>query len=268
MTKTSRFKRIIQKLRYKYRLAVTNENTFEEHFSFRLSRLNLFVAIALLSAVMIAITVFVIAFTPLREYIPGYGNVKEKELLYSLSIQADSLQEVVNARDEYFKNLYLLMLGIDSAMLYEPIDNSVNTPKVGNSESKIQTGSKENQSAWYISPVRGKVINGYNIGSKHCGIDIAGEKNAVIQSIADGIVVISQWTLDEGYVIAIQHSNNVISVYKHNAALLRQEGSRVETGEEIAIIGNTGENSSGPHLHFELWMNGAPVNPSSYILFE
>lgn len=258
----------MQKLRYKYRLAVTNESTFEEHFSFRLSRLNLFVALALLSAIMIAITVFVIAFTPLREYIPGYGNVKEKELLYKLSIQADSLQEVVNARDEYFKNLYLLMLGIDSAMLYEPIDNSAEAQQITKTSAQSRVIADNPQSAWYITPVRGKVINGYNLGAKHCGIDVAGEKNAVIQSIADGVVIISQWTLEGGYVVAIQHSNNVISVYKHNAALLRQEGSRVEAGEEIAIIGNTGENSSGPHLHFELWIDGAPVNPTSYILFE
>jgi murein DD-endopeptidase MepM/ murein hydrolase activator NlpD len=122
-------------------------------------------------------------------------------------------------------------------------------------------------SFFYFTPLKGIVINGFDAAKQHYGVDVAGKKDDIIKSVLDGTVIFSNWTLETGYIIGIQHQHNLISVYKHNSALLKKLGDYVKAGDPIAFIGNSGELSSGPHMHFELWYNGNPVNPKDYIPF-
>lgn len=262
MNEDSRFKRFFGKLKYKYRLIIMNESTFEERFAIRLSRLNVFIAISLSMLALIILSFFLIAYTPLREYIPGYGNVEERQTLYELSLKTDSLEKELQAREVYFNSFFKLLLNLDSTML---IDNF----SAYNTEESSQEFSSGNFSGKFLlAPLKGKVINKYQAERHHYGVDISGEKDSFIHSISDGIVVFSDWSLDGGKTIVIQHSTNIISVYKHNSVLLKHQGESVSTGEPIALIGNTGEETSGPHLHFELWIDQQPIDPENHILFN
>jgi len=255
-------KRFLGKMRYKFRLIVMNESTYEERFAMRLSRLSVFTVITLTLLAVIVLSYFLIAFTPLREYIPGYGNVEERQTLYDLSLKTDSLEKELQARDVYFNAFFSMLLNLDSAML---IDNySAYSNSGTNTEFETNNGS----GGFLLPPLKGNITNPYNAGTQHFGIDISGEKDSFIHSVADGTVVFSDWTLDGGKTIVIQHSSSMISVYKHNSILLKKQGETVAAGEPVALIGNTGEETNGPHLHFELWIDQIPVNPENHISFE
>lgn len=291
-------KKWLIKLKNKYRLVIMNDDTFEEKLSFRLSRLNVFVAIGATAIFLVFATTYIIAFTPLREYIPGYTNLKLNKESYNNLLKIDSLENEVRSRELYFKNLRLILSGqaiIDSVAPYskdtskkysnitiiKSKEDSILRKQIEN-ENKYDLSSQDltiennNQAQninasisgfFYFTPLKGIVINGFDASKNHYGIDIAGKKNDVIKSVLNGTVVFSNWTLETGYIIGIQHQHNLISVYKHNSALLKKTGDYVKAGDAIAFIGNSGELSSGPHLHFELWYNGGPVNPKDYITF-
>jgi murein DD-endopeptidase MepM/ murein hydrolase activator NlpD len=291
-------KKWLIKLKNKYRLVIMNDDTFEEKLSFRLSRLNVFVAIGATAIFLVFATTYIIAFTPLREYIPGYTNLKLNKESYNNLLKIDSLENEVRSRELYFKNLRLILSGqaiIDSVTPYskdtskkynnitiiKSKEDSILRKQIEN-ENKYDLSSQDltvennNQTQninasisgfFYFTPLKGIVINGFDASKNHYGIDIAGKKNDVIKSVLNGTVVFSNWTLETGYIIGIQHQHNLISVYKHNSALLKKTGDYVKAGDAIAFIGNSGELSSGPHLHFELWYNGSPVNPKDYITF-
>lgn len=291
-------KKWLIKLKNKYRLVIMNDDTFEEKLSFRLSRLNVFVAIGATAIFLVFATTYIIAFTPLREYIPGYTNLKLNKESYNNLLKIDSLENEVRSRELYFKNLKLILSGqaiIDSVAPYskdtskkysnitiiKSKEDSILRKQIEN-ENKYDLSSQDltiennNQAQninasisgfFYFTPLKGIVINGFDASKNHYGIDIAGKKNDVIKSVLNGTVVFSNWTLETGYIIGIQHQHNLISVYKHNSALLKKTGDYVKAGDAIAFIGNSGELSSGPHLHFELWYNGGPVNPKDYITF-
>jgi len=292
-------KKLIHKLRNKYRLVILNAETFEEKFSLKLSPMNVFVITGSASILLIFLTTYLIAFTPLREYIPGYPSSQMKNNLYKLVAKADSLEKTVNDKDVYINNIRSIIMGHDVAAIeeepqpetpdvshgnisfakskadsalraeIESIDNfSVNFLPVENSGQKHYSRSTANvRDFFFFTPLKGLITNHFNPIIKHYGIDIVAKKNEAIKSTMDGTVIFSSWTLETGYVIAVQHQHNIISVYKHNSALLKGQGSYVKAGDPIAIIGESGELSSGPHLHFELWFNGSPVNPADYIVF-
>lgn len=262
MVKESRIKRFFGKMRYKYRLIIMNENTYEERFAMRLSRLNVFTVISVTFLVVIVISFFIIAYTPLREYIPGYGNVEERKTLYELSLKTDSLEKELQARNVYFQAFYSMLLNLDSAMLVD------NYSAYSNSGVNADFNTEGGSAGFLLPPLKGNIVNKFNSATKHFGVDISGEKDSFIHSVADGLVIFSDWTLDGGKTIVIQHSSNIISVYKHNSVLLKEQGESVAAGEPIALIGNTGEETSGPHLHFELWIDQVPVNPENHISFE
>ncbi len=284
------------KLKNKYRLVVMNDDTFEEKLSFRLSRLNVFVALGTLSIVLVFLTTYIIAFTPLREYIPGYTNLKLTKESYNNALRLDSMQAIAKSQELYLYNLKLLL---DGKMIIDKVQQPRDTTKKYN--NIVLTKSKEDSilrrevekrdkydlasqdlmiqtdeqakvnssinSYLYFTPLKGVVLNGFDIGKKHYGIDIAGKKDDVVKAVLDGTVIFSNWTLETGYIIGIQHQHNLLSVYKHNSALLKKTGDYVKAGEAVSYVGNSGEQSSGPHLHFELWYNGSPVNPRDYISF-
>jgi len=266
-----------------------NDETFEEKVSVTLSPLNVFVFAGTIIISLITFTIYIIAFTPLREYIPGYADVNMQRKLLTLTFRTDSLLKTLETRDLYLDNLKKVIDGevsADSVMEGKPVISRYDTiqiPPASSADSALRnqiesqdrfsltsgaTSSGSSISSFYFfTPVKGTLTSFFNLATKHYGIDIVASPNEVIKTTLDGTVVISDWTSETGYVIAVQHSNNLFSIYKHNSALLKTTGDFVKAGEVIAIIGNSGELTTGPHLHFELWYNGSPVNPVDYISF-
>ncbi len=284
-------KKLIRKLQNKFRLVIMNDENFEEKASLRLSPLNVFVTTGMIILSLITSTIYIIAFTPLREYIPGYADVNMRRNLMVLSLKADSLQNELHARDLYFVNLRSVIDGdmnIDTTQnfagtnparydtmktLYKSKEDSMLRSMI-ESQDKYElavntekTSSGSIASFFFFPPVKGTLINTFDRIGRHYGVDVLAGKDEGIKATLDGTVVLATWTNDTGYIIALQHSNNIFSLYKHNSALLKKVGTVVKAGEVIAIIGNTGEFTSGPHLHFELWHNGSPINPKDYITF-
>lgn len=282
------------KLRDKYRLIILNEDTFEEKLSFRLSRLNVFVVTGMLAIILIFLTTYLIAFTPLREYIPGYMDTSIQKDLYELQLRADSIEDAVKSKDLFIRNMKKVLSGEDFeiVMANELPDSAGRAKYAGinitrSKEDSILRADYEAQNLYnlkvgekeperknlplsklrFFTPLKGIISNRFNPSQRHFGIDVASTINEAVKSAYDGTVIFSEWTAETGYVIAIQHPGNVISVYKHNSVLLRKQGAFVRAGETIAIVGDSGEFSTGPHLHFELWINGKAVNPEDYIVF-
>ncbi len=279
---------LIERLSNKYRLIIYNDDTFEEVSSFRLKGFNLLWVIGILSFVLITFTFILVAYTSVREFIPGYPTTKERRDIIINALKLDSLEHALRMRDHYFSNLENILLGKDS--IYKMVEKKEDSLKLKNIQFKksksdsllrkeveaeqFNVFSSENYKylrsttqLYFFTPLKGVITNKFNPNSGHYGIDIVAGPNEVIKSILDGTVILATWTLETGYVIQIQHANNFISVYKHNAELLKTIGTRVLAGEPIAIVGNSGEITTGPHLHFELWHNGQPVNPEDYIVF-
>lgn len=279
--------KVITKLRNKYRLVILNDDTFEEKLSFKLSRLNVFVISGLTGILLIAGTTFLIAFTPLREYIPGYSSTKLKRDALRLASVTDSLENQIAFNARYLDNLHGIISGkapldlsdslvVDSlneaTLDFSPSEEDSILRKLVEEEERfnvpVNGGEQLNvQSLNFFTPVKGLVTNSFNPEDNHLGVDVVAKENEVIKSAQDGRVIFSEWTAETGYVIILQHAEKFISVYKHNSDLLKSQGEEVSAGEPIAIIGNSGELSSGPHLHFELWFNGYAVDPQEYILF-
>ena len=266
-----------------------NDETFEEKISVTLSPLNVFVFAGTIIISLITFTIYIIAFTPLREYIPGYADVSMQRKLVMLTNKTDSLMSSIEVRDNYLLNLRNIINGqpgADSASDPRPDEvryDTIQFQPASAADSAIRqqiesqdrftlspTGSIPSSSLssfFFFTPVKGTVTNVFNSKTKHYGIDVVAAPNEVIKSTLDGTVVMADWTSETGYVIAVQHSNNLFSIYKHNSALLKNTGDYVKAGEVVAIIGNSGELTTGPHLHFELWYNGSPVNPVDYMTF-
>jgi len=280
--------KITSKLLDKYRLVVLNEDTFEERISFKLSRLNVFVIAALSTIILIALTTVLIAFTPLREYIPGYSSTALKRKATTLSYKTDSLQKVIVMNEKYYGSIKKVLQGDMSAVDFNR-DSIIEAVKLEASEvdlrptpedsllrEKVDKEDKYNlfESATsstnfvLFPPVNGPVSEPYNLKEKHYAVDIVVAKDAPVKATADGIVIFSEWTATTGYVIIIEHSYGLISIYKHNASLTKSQGDLVKAGEVIATAGNSGELSTGPHLHFELWNDGYPINPTNFIDFK
>lgn len=285
------------KFRDKYRLVIFHDESFEEKISFRLSRLNVFVLIVSVSVLLIVVTAYIIAFTSLREYIPGYTDVNLNRKVYALERTTDSLERVFRQKQVFFDNINRIINGYDFA------DDSIKAVMEGTGKSSVNMDTIswersledsllrlefENMERFNLNvenslipearrramsvssffvPLKGTITNSFDPVQKHFGVDIVAKSNEAIKATLEGTIVYADWTPDKGYVIGIQHGGNFFSVYKHNSVLLKREGDFVRAGEPVAIIGESGELSSGPHLHFELWYNTAPVNPEEFISF-
>ncbi len=276
-----------QHLRRKYRVQVISEEHFEEKASLRLSMLNILVIISLIIIAMVSLTIYLVAFTNLREYIPGYADYSSKKKLLELLIITDSLEKKSAANDIFLHNLQLVIQGKkipdslmyqrDTASRYSHItyqrskDDSLLRTIVENEDQYNISVATLNKSplatSLFFTPLRGTVTDHFNPDIGHYGVDIASRKNEAVKATLPGTVIVSAWTSESGYILIIQHSENLISVYKHNAVLLKKTGALVKSGEPIAIVGNSGEITSGPHLHFELWYNGIPIDPELYMVF-
>ena len=281
-------KKIAKKLLHKYRLVILNEDTFEERLSFKLTRLNVFVLIAISSIFLIVATTILIAFTPLKEYIPGYSSTALKKKATMLGYKTDSLEQVIAVNDRYFSSIKKVLHGEISSVEFNR-DSVIEVAKMEINamdlapikedsilREKVDKEDKYNLFESAISevnfilfpPVNGSLTEPYNAEERHYAVDIAVANNTPVKSTADGTVIFEEWTSDTGHVIIVENSHGLISVYKHNALITKNQGDLVKAGEVIAMSGNTGELTSGPHLHFELWSDGYPVNPTNFIDFE
>ncbi|WP_375238352.1 M23 family metallopeptidase [Aurantibacter sp.] len=287
--KQSSRKILSKKLLHKYRLVILNEDTFEERLSFKLTRLNVFILGVFSSVILISLTTFLIAFTPLKEYIPGYSSSALKHKAVMLSFKADSLQNVININNKYFNSIKKVLSGdvkaeeldkdsIASIVQIEATDLDFKPSKQDSvlrslveREDKYSVFENAETTTNFVlfPPVNGGVISeDFDVKKKHYAVDLVVAKNTPVKATADGIVVFSDFTTQAGNVIILEHSDGLISVYKHNSRLSKSQGDLIKAGEVIATAGNTGEISTGPHVHFELWSNGYPVNPNNFIDFK
>ncbi|MCV6629704.1 MAG: M23 family metallopeptidase [Flavobacteriaceae bacterium] len=288
MKKEKKSKKIRKKLLHKYRLVVLNEGTYEEKVSFKLSRLNVFVAGTVFAILLIGVTTLIIAFTPLREYIPGYASTKLKQQAIDLTDMADSLELALKKNDLYAESISNMLRGkvevqdIPSDSVFknqqrtlkdinlDPIEEDLQLRATVAMEDKYNLfeDKTNNITASLFAPLEGTLSDVYDIQKKHFAVDVVAPFGTPVKSVADGTVIFAEWTVETGYVILLEHQQGLLSVYKHNGTLMKEQGDLVKAGEVIASVGNTGEFTTGPHLHFELWSNGYPVNPMNYIDFE
>jgi murein DD-endopeptidase MepM/ murein hydrolase activator NlpD len=285
--KTINKKKLQKKLLHKYRLVVLNEDTFEERLAFKLTRLNVFVLGSLTAILLVAVTSVLIAFTPVREYIPGYSSTALQKQALELDFKTDSLLDIVYMNDAYISSVKKVLRGEVSAVVInkdsifkaaqadaDVLDlnpskaDSILRAKVSN-EDKYNLFETATTVADFVffPPVNGSISADFDINEKHFAVDIVIPKNTPIKATADGRVLFASWTSDASYVIIIDHGDELISVYKHNSSLTKSQGEFVKAREVIAISGSSGELSTGPHLHFELWNNGIPLNPTTFIDF-
>jgi len=250
-------KGLFKNFKSKFKIVIIHPDTYEEQGGFNMSKMRFSVMVVVYSLILIVATACLIFFTSLRELIPGYTDVTLYRRIYTMERRADSLEKVFRQKDVYIENLKRIIF--DEEITDDTI-KPMSYPHVGKPEIFYMPT--------FFVPINGYVTNRFNSNNKHYGIDVVASADAVIKATADGTVVFSDWSVEGGYVIGIQHDGNIISVYKHNAALLRYEGDIVSAGDAIAIIGGGGSTSTGPHLHFELWFNGRALNPEDYISFE
>lgn len=280
-------KEIRRKLLHKYRLVILNESTFEEKISFKLSRLNVFVTGSLAIIGLIALTTLLIAFTPLREYIPGYSSTRLKRQATELTFKTDSLVTALNYTNRYLDRIRMVLRGevasseVRPDSIYEsfkvdpstvdltpiPQDSALRAEVALEDKYNVFQRDESSTEITFFSPVSGTISDSYNAQIKHYGIDVVAAKDTPVKAVANGSVIFAEWTADTGYVVLLEHKDGYLSVYKHNGALYKQQGDIVRVGEVIASVGNTGSLTTGEHLHFELWKEGTPVDPSNYIEF-
>jgi len=281
-------KRITKKLLNKYRLVILNEDTFEERISFKLTRLNVFVLVMITSIILVSCTTILIAFTPLREYIPGYSSTSLNQKATKLVSTTDSLETVLSVNQKYYSSIRKVLTGDVKTVEFD-IDSAIQSQKLNPGEVDLSPSEQDMQLREEVSredkyslfeseksstdfslfpPVVGSISSAFNVNEKHYAVDIAVPKDTPIKAAAAGTVIFAEWTSETGHVIILEHGNSLVTVYKHNASLTKQQGELVKAGEVIATAGSTGELSTGPHLHFELWRDGYPADPSKYIDFE
>jgi len=288
MKKKKHKSKLREKLFNKYRLVILNDDSFEERMSFKLTRLNVFIITGVVAIVLIVFTAVLIAYTPIKEYIPGYSSTALKKKATLMVYKVDSLEQVLEVNNVYIKNIKQVLTGKmntvpinkDSIMKQFQIDKDTLNLEPSRTDSLFRQNVEQadryslfekaikKATIVFFAPVIGKITQKYDPNIKHFAVDVVAKKGTPVKAVADGTVIFAEWTAKTGYVIILQHAEGFISVYKHNSQLLKQQGDLVKSGEVISTVGSTGELSTGPHLHFELWDDGYPVNPTKYINFE
>lgn len=268
-----------------FRFAIINDNSLEEVFNIKFSRARLLWLTAAILLAISVIFVLLLGYTPLRNLIPGKSKTHVQNELIMMIQKADSIEKSLGNYSLYTKNLKKVLsdsVSLDSVkdlfregftvkeFDFKPsVEDSILRAEVEAEESiSLNSNLKEKKlNSFFIKPVDGLITEGFNKKIGHFGVDVVSKKGAFISSIDDGMVLFSSWTHEFGYVLVIKHQNSFISFYKHNSEVFKSKGDYVKSGETIAIIGNSGKYSTGPHLHFELWKGSSAVNPVNYILF-
>ena len=283
-----------QTLKNKYRFVVLNDETFEEKFSLTLTRMNVWVFLSTVAVVLIMFTASAIIYTPLKYFIPGFGDYNYRSQIVSLTFRTDSLENALETRALWLDNINKVVNGQtdppgqkpkptaagnkpDTAHISQPSDEEKQLRKDVEEEENYaltykmdkKDGAKVQLNEFhFFPPVGGYVTDEFDPHKDHYGIDIAATLDAPVKATLDGTVVSAGWSYENGYVIAVQHKDNLVTLYKHNAKIFKNVGNFVKAGDVIATVGNTGELSNGPHLHFEIWHNGVSLNPRDYIIFN
>jgi murein DD-endopeptidase MepM/ murein hydrolase activator NlpD len=279
----------LQKMHAKYKLTIRDTKTFAEVFSLRLSLSNVLLFITTCAVILIFVVYLVIAYTPLKEYvIPNYPELEEREKIERNAELVDSLEYEMKLYAQKMQVLQKIRNGEDPSA-YELLDSIVVTNEnyanlnfdLSPADSMLRMEIQENEALnvnfhantagvrienlFFYPPINGIVSSNFSNG--HFGTDVVAAENSIIHAVLAGTVILDSWTVETGYTIMIQHSNDFVSVYKHNSKLLKKTGDHVNAGEGIALLGNTGNLTVGPHLHFELWHEGKPVNSENYIVY-
>ena len=271
-----------------YKVVVSSEDTFEEKLSFKANKINAFIIMLLYSIILIAFTISIVFFTQLREMVPGYSSSDLLNRAIYLTKKTDSLEQQIALNNKFYKSIEDVLSGnVDEFISRDElsIDSNLINPDIftisPNLQDSILRQYVENEDKFnltnnelvienkmFFSPIKGEITQSFNFNENHFAIDIAADIGTPVKSILDGKIIFSEWSLETGYVVVIDHGENIISVYKHNSKTLKEQNDFVQAGEVIAYSGNQGNLSSGPHLHFELWKNGIPIDPEPLLNFK
>ena len=280
--------RFLQSLYREYKVVISNDKTFEERLAFKTSKAGVFFVSAIYTAVLIALTVVLIFFTQLKEYVPGYSSLELLKSTTEQSLKLDSMENVIAINNQYYNAIKKVLSGeLDTiAFNRDSILNEINKDKL---TSELSRSSEDSLLRKYIEeedrfnltknqllienknlfqPVLGEITQKFNYKENHFAIDIAVDTGTPVKAVSDGRVIFSEWTMETGHVIIIDHGDMLLSVYKHNSSLLKSQNELVTAGEAIALSGNQGTLTTGPHLHFELWKNGVPIDPEEFFNFK
>jgi len=281
-------KNFLKKLLTDYKVVISSEDTFEEKLSFRTNKISTFLSLFVYTAILILTTISIVFFTKIRELAPGYSSPELLKQVVSLSKKADSMQKKINLDTQFYKSIEDVLSG-KTDTITSRVDISNNTKFEEEKFNAISPNSQDSILRKYVEkedqfnltqnelivsdktffpPVRGLITQRFNINDGHLAVDIATDIGSPVKSVLDGRIIFSEWSIETGYVIIIDHGDNIISVYKHNSKALRNQNDFVNAGEIIAFSGNQGNLSTGPHLHLELWNNGIPINPELFLNFD
>jgi murein DD-endopeptidase MepM/ murein hydrolase activator NlpD len=291
---------IRENLKNKFRLVIMNEDTFQEIASFKLTLFNFYLLGSSVLVFVGFLALVFIAVTPIKRYLPGYGLGSSSEEVLSLMRKVEEVENEMNAQRIYLNNVKRMLTGdveteedipvpeknlisnlvnLEEQNLSTPSEEDnelrkeVELENIGNLAKRSRyTGNGKSEDmpiegVFFVNPLKGEITSQFDLKKNHFGVDIVAPKNTAIKAALSGYVFLADWTLETGHTIGIQHANNLITFYKHNAALLKKVGAFVKSGEAIAIIGNTGTKTEGPHLHFELWYKGIVMDPTDFISF-
>jgi murein DD-endopeptidase MepM/ murein hydrolase activator NlpD len=288
MAKEKNNKRLwIQNLLNRYRMVVINETTLEEKFFIRISQFNIIVLVILFVTLTAIGSFFLVAYTPLKEFIPGYTSLTIRKEAIRNSFLLDSLTLEFEKQDRFISSIKSALTGEINWEENSLLDDQSQSPEVLNSDNAMSEADSllrleviqedkynvipndlSNVKYLLYPPAVGPISQKYDADKRHFAVDIALKENAPIMAVAHGTVIFSEWTAETGHVIIVKHDYGLLSVYKHNSSLEKYQGDLVRAGEVIAKAGDTGELSTGWHLHFELWINGFSADPTDFIDFS
>ena len=281
-------KNSINKLTRSYKVVVSSEDTFEERLSFSTNKFNVFLVLSLYSIILIAFTISVVFFTQIREMVPGYSSSDLLTQAIYLTKKTDSLENELELNNTFYKSIENVLSGKTEQIIYKDTlalsnekDNIDFQAVLTNAEDSILRKYVEEEDKFnltknelvienkmFVSPVKGQITQKFDPLNNHFALDILVDTGTPVKSILEGKVIFSEWSVDTGHVLIIDHGDDIISVYKHNSKVLKTQNNYVKAGEIIAYSGNQGTLSTGPHLHFELWKNGTPINPEPLFNFN
>lgn len=279
---------LFKRLSARYRVNIINPENFEEVSSFNGSWLQVLMVFSVLFMLGFGLSILLLAYTPLNAYFISSDKLHRADpRTIELSLMADSLQRQLALQKQFADNQLKIMRGNDeeyandgqegatsdesgvdeSDLFYVSPEDSALRKEMESDLFKSNNPEPNKGALHFYPPVDGIVVSGYDAAARHYAIDLVADSDAPVKAVLDGSVIFSEFSSSTGHVVMVQHRSDIISVYKHNSVILKPTGSYVRAGETIAIIGNSGEHSSGPHLHFELWQRGQPLNPEDFINF-
>lgn len=288
MRKKQKNDAFLENLYKEYKVVISNDKTFEERLSFKTTKAGVFLIGTIFTAALIVLTVVLIFFTQLKEYVPGYSSLELLKSSKELSFKTDSIEKMIALNSQYYNSIKKVLIGELDTIAFNR-DSILSEINLDLFSSELSPSSEDSLLRKYIEeedmfnltknqlliqnkilfqPVLGEITQKFNYKENHFAIDIAVDTGTPIKAVSDGRVVLSEWTMQTGHVIIIDHGDMLLSVYKHNSSLVKKQNELVAAGEVIALSGNQGTLTTGPHLHFELWKNGAPIDPEQFFNFK